>query len=82
MWAERIARSGRYPRERLPVAGMIAGFQSGYRRGAVDAVFSRLADTILSFPMILLGIDLSGHIGSGLSRGSCSLLRFHTSQET
>jgi peptide/nickel transport system permease protein len=49
------------------VVGTISGLLSGYRRGAIDAIFSRLADTILSFPVILLAIVLAGTLGPGLS---------------
>jgi len=49
------------------VVGTVAGLLSGYRRGAADVVFSRIADTILSFPVILLAIVLAGTLGPGVS---------------
>jgi peptide/nickel transport system permease protein len=68
LYAGRVSLSvGTFSAGAAAVAGTIAGLLSGYRRGAVDAGFSRLADTILSFPVILLAIVLAGTLGPGLS---------------
>jgi peptide/nickel transport system permease protein len=48
-------------------AGTAGGLMAGYWGGTLDVVLSRLADTILSFPVILLAIVLAGTLGPGVS---------------
>jgi dipeptide transport system permease protein len=48
------------------LVGSLLGLMAGYRRGAVDAVISRLVDIWMSFPPVLLSILLVAVIGSGL----------------
>ena len=45
----------------LPV-GLLAGFLGGW----VDVVASRLIDTVLSFPAIILAVAITGALGTGL----------------
>ena len=45
--------------------GIFVGLVSGYFRGWVDAVFSRLMDVIWAFPVILLGIALGTALALG-----------------
>jgi peptide/nickel transport system permease protein len=45
--------------------GLIAGFVGGW----VDDVISRLIDTLLSFPAIILAIAVTGALGIGLTNG-------------
>ncbi len=42
--------------------GLLAGFLGGW----VDAVASRLIDTVLSFPAIILAVAITGALGTGL----------------
>lgn len=49
------------------VVGTSFGLVAGYVGGKFDSVMSRVADTILSFPVILLAIVLAGTLGPGLS---------------
>lgn len=48
----------------VPV-GLIAGFLGGW----VDDIISRLIDTLLSFPAIVLAIAVTGALGIGLTNG-------------
>jgi peptide/nickel transport system permease protein len=48
----------------IPV-GLIAGFLGGW----VDDVISRVIDTLLSFPAIVLAIGVTGALGIGLTNG-------------
>lgn len=49
--------------------GAPVGFIAGYFGGWVDTVFSRLIDTVLSFPGIVLAIGVTGALGIGLTNG-------------
>jgi peptide/nickel transport system permease protein len=49
--------------------GAPLGFAAGYFGGWVDAVISRLIDTLLSFPGIVLAIGVTGALGIGLTNG-------------
>jgi len=40
------------------VVGVLAGLLAGYYRGWIDAVVSRLVDTVLAFPILLLALGL------------------------
>jgi ABC-type dipeptide/oligopeptide/nickel transport system permease subunit len=46
--------------------GIVAGLLSGYLRGWVDAVISRLVDILLAFPYLLFAIGLMAMMGPGL----------------
>ena len=46
--------------------GVPAGLLAGYRRGTVDAVFMRLVDVFLAFPVIILAIAIVAVRGPGL----------------
>ncbi len=48
----------------LPV-GLLAGFIGGW----VDDAFSRVIDTLLSFPAIILAVAITGAMGVGLTNG-------------
>lgn len=48
----------------LPV-GLIAGFFGGW----IDDIISRIIDTFLSFPTIVLAIAVTGALGIGLTNG-------------
>ncbi|HEY0182064.1 MAG TPA: ABC transporter permease, partial [Rhodopila sp.] len=52
--------------------GLIAGFLGGW----VDMVISRVIDTLLSFPGIVLAIGVTGALGIGLTNGmiACGLV--------
>ena len=47
------------------ILGIIAGLLSGYFRGRIDAVISRILDVIWAFPVILLGIALGTALALG-----------------
>lgn len=48
------------------VSGTILGLISGYYGGVVDIVIMRFADTLLSFPLVLMAILLIAFFGSSL----------------
>jgi peptide/nickel transport system permease protein len=52
----------------IPV-GLLAGFVGGW----VDDVISRIIDTLLSFPAIVLAIGVTGALGIGLTNGMLSV---------
>lgn len=45
------------------LAGGVAGLLAGYRRGWVDQLLGRLADVMLSFPPVILGLIITGVLG-------------------
>lgn len=49
--------------------GAPLGFIAGYFGGWIDMVISRLIDTLLSFPGIVLAIGVTGALGIGLTNG-------------
>lgn len=49
--------------------GVPVGIVAGYLGGWVDAVISRMIDTFLSFPAIVLAIAVTGALGIGLTNG-------------
>ncbi len=53
------------------IAGIFGGFLgiiAGYSRGLIESVIMRVADLLLSFPSLLLGILVVVSLGSGISR--------------
>jgi peptide/nickel transport system permease protein len=46
------------------VIGVLAGLVTGFRRGWVDTVVSRIMDLVLSIPFLLLGIALAVAVGA------------------
>ncbi len=54
----------------------ITGIYAGYRRGASDAILSRLFDLIWSFPVVLLGIAM----GTALALGGINVFGIFTIQ--
>ncbi|MCP4329237.1 MAG: ABC transporter permease [Alphaproteobacteria bacterium] len=46
------------------VVGILMGLMAGYRRGWVDDVLSRIADIILSFPVLVLYVVIIATIGA------------------
>lgn len=46
--------------------GILAGLASGYLRGWVDAVISRIVDILLGFPYLIFAIGLMAMMGPGL----------------
>ncbi|MEN6484045.1 MAG: ABC transporter permease, partial [Syntrophobacteraceae bacterium] len=50
------------------IIGVPVGILAGYRGGWVDQVISRIVDTIMSFPTLLVGILVVAAVGSGLSK--------------
>jgi peptide/nickel transport system permease protein len=46
--------------------GMVAGLLAGFYGSWVNAIIMRLVDTLMSFPMILLAMLISGILGGGL----------------
>jgi peptide/nickel transport system permease protein len=51
--------------------GILMGLAAGYYRGWVDDLLSRIADIILSFPVLVLYIIIIATIGSRAPRESC-----------
>jgi peptide/nickel transport system permease protein len=49
--------------------GAPLGFVAGYFGGWIDAIISRIVDTLLSFPGIVLAIGVTGALGIGLTNG-------------
>ena len=47
--------------------GVPVGLVAGFRGGWVDAILMRIADTLLSFPGIILAIAITAVLGSGLT---------------
>jgi ABC-type dipeptide/oligopeptide/nickel transport system permease subunit len=47
-------------------AGILAGLASGYLRGWVDVVISRVVDVLLGFPYLIFAIGLVAMMGPGL----------------
>lgn len=47
--------------------GLPAGLAAGYLGGVADAVISRVVDTLLSFPGLVLAIAVTGALGVGLT---------------
>lgn len=48
------------------LAGTIAGFLAGYFRGWLDTVISRIVDSMLAFPGLLLAIAILAALGAGI----------------
>lgn len=48
------------------VIGLPIGVAAGYLGGAVDAVFMRIVDSLLSFPAIVLAISITAMLGPGV----------------
>ncbi|MDR3467220.1 MAG: ABC transporter permease [Xanthobacteraceae bacterium] len=55
------------------VIGVPVGLLAGYLGGWVDAVISRIIDSFLSFPAIVLAIAVTGALGIGLTNGMISV---------
>jgi peptide/nickel transport system permease protein len=53
--------------------GVPVGILAGYLGGWVDAVISRIIDSFLSFPAIVLAIAVTGALGIGLTNGMISV---------
>ena len=53
--------------------GVPVGLLAGYRGGWVDDIISRIIDTLLSFPAIVLAIAVTGALGIGLTNGMISV---------
>jgi peptide/nickel transport system permease protein len=53
--------------------GVPVGLFAGYLGGWVDAVISRVIDSFLSFPAIVLAIAVTGALGIGLTNGMISV---------
>jgi peptide/nickel transport system permease protein len=56
------------------VVGVPIGLLAGYRGGPVDAVFMRLVDVFLAFPVIILAIAIVAVRGPGLSNVMIALV--------
>jgi peptide/nickel transport system permease protein len=50
------------------IFGGMLGIIAGYSRGFIESVIMRIADLLLSFPSLLLGILVVASIGSGLNK--------------
>ncbi len=48
------------------LAGTIAGFLAGYFRGWLDTIISRIVDSMLAFPGLLLAIAILAALGAGI----------------
>src|SRR5215472_16282966 len=48
------------------VLGVAVGMMAGYYGGWIDTVLSRLTDSVLAFPYIILGLALAGVLGPSL----------------
>lgn len=55
------------------ILGIPVGLIAGYAGGRVDAVISRIIDTFLSFPSIVLAIAVTGVLGIGLTNAMISV---------
>ena len=55
------------------VIGVPVGLLAGYLGGWVDEVISRIIDSFLSFPAIVLAIAVTGALGIGLTNGMISV---------
>ncbi|WP_458757023.1 ABC transporter permease [Afipia sp. TerB] len=55
------------------VIGVPVGLLAGYMGGWVDEVISRIIDSFLSFPAIVLAIAVTGALGIGLTNGMISV---------
>jgi peptide/nickel transport system permease protein len=55
------------------VIGVPVGLTAGYLGGWVDEVISRVIDSFLSFPAIVLAIAVTGALGIGLTNGMISV---------
>jgi peptide/nickel transport system permease protein len=55
------------------VIGVPVGIVAGYFGGWVDVVISRIIDSFLSFPAIVLAIAVTGALGVGLTNGMISV---------
>lgn len=55
------------------VIGVPVGIIAGYVGGWVDAAISRIIDSFLSFPAIVLAIAVTGALGVGLTNGMISV---------
>ncbi|GAA4871059.1 MULTISPECIES: ABC transporter permease [Saccharopolyspora] len=49
------------------------GLVAGYYRGAVDAVVSRLTDTLLAFPFLVLAVGLAAVLGPSLTNAAIAI---------
>lgn len=48
------------------LAGTVAGFVAGYFRGWLDTIISRIVDSMLAFPGLLLAIAILAALGAGI----------------
>lgn len=55
------------------VIGVPVGLLAGYMGGWVDEIISRIIDSFLSFPAIVLAIAVTGALGIGLTNGMISV---------
>jgi peptide/nickel transport system permease protein len=55
------------------VIGVPVGLLAGYIGGWVDEIISRIIDSFLSFPAIVLAIAVTGALGIGLTNGMISV---------
>lgn len=49
--------------------GLPIGLAAGYFGGVIDMLFSRIIDTLLSFPGLVLAVAVTGALGIGLTNG-------------
>lgn len=56
----------------IPI-GVLLGLLSGYIGGIVDQAFSRVIDTLLSFPTILLALAIVAVLGPGLENATIAI---------
>lgn len=55
------------------VLGIPVGLAAGYMGGRIDTIVSRVIDTFLSFPSIVLAIAVTGALGVGLTNAMISV---------
>ncbi|MFD7922252.1 ABC transporter permease [Streptomyces sp. NPDC059740] len=55
------------------VAGVPLGLLAGYYRGPVDAVVSRVTDTLLAFPFLVLAVGLAAILGPSLANATIAI---------
>jgi peptide/nickel transport system permease protein len=51
------------------IVGVPTGLAAGFLGGWADRAISRIIDTVLSFPSILLAVGITGALGTGLTHG-------------
>jgi ABC-type dipeptide/oligopeptide/nickel transport system permease subunit len=56
------------------VVGLILGMVAGYFGGVIDTLVSRIVDILLSFPLLLLALVITGVLGPGLRNIIISLV--------